>query len=126
MGQRREPESLMPDRETLLSLILDALPYPVVFVDTEHIIRYLNKPARDHYYAERGYPSLIGQSIFGCHAEPSSAQICELFQRVRTSGEETPLHPDARDDRSRITPVFDVQGELIGYFKTSGSLREDG
>ena len=35
--------------EQMLSYILDSLPYRVVFVDNNHIIRYLNKEARYHY-----------------------------------------------------------------------------
>ena len=30
--------------------IVDALPYPVVFVDAENIIRFMNKAARFHYH----------------------------------------------------------------------------
>jgi nitrogen-specific signal transduction histidine kinase len=41
------------DREKLLSYILDSYPYPVVFADCDHIIRYLNKNAQYLYYQAR-------------------------------------------------------------------------
>ena len=108
---------MIPDRETLLSLILDALPFPVIFVDMEDTIRYLNEPARVHYYEERGCPPLLGKSIFECHSETSSERIRELVQRLRATGEAMPLHPDGRGDGSLMSPVFDGEGQLIGYFK---------
>ena len=49
------------DENRIMSLILDAYPYPIVFVDCGHVIRYMNKRARYHYYEERGYRDLIGK-----------------------------------------------------------------
>ena len=114
------------DRETLLSLILDAVPHPVVFVDTEHIIRYLNEPARRHYHEERGYEPLIGKSIFACHSEQSNMQIRQLVERLHVTGEEIPLHADGRVERAFITPVLDGEGRLIGYFERFEALNGDG
>ena len=51
-------------QEKMLSCILNSYPYPIVFVDCGHIIRYMNKRAEQHYYQERGYKDLIGKSIF--------------------------------------------------------------
>lgn len=44
------------DEKTILKGILDSYPYPIVFVDNDYIIRYLNRYAKYHYYQERGYP----------------------------------------------------------------------
>jgi nitrogen-specific signal transduction histidine kinase len=52
------------DRGEMLEAILDAIPYPIVFVDTDHIIRYLNKSARYHYYQVRGHKELLGLYTF--------------------------------------------------------------
>ena len=54
-------------REEMMACILDSVPYRIVFVDTDHIIRYMNREAKHHYYAVRGYSDLIGKSIFECH-----------------------------------------------------------
>ena len=50
------------DEKTILKGILDSYPYPIVFVDNDYIIRYLNRYAKYHYYQERGYRDLIGKS----------------------------------------------------------------
>ena len=42
------------DETTILKGILDSYPYPIVFVDNDYIIRYLNRYAQYHYYQERG------------------------------------------------------------------------
>lgn len=52
------------DEKTILKGILDSYPYPIVFVDNDYIIRYLNRYAKYHYYQERGYRDLIGKSLF--------------------------------------------------------------
>ena len=49
-----------------MAYILDSVPYRIVFVDTDHIIRYMNREAKHHYYTVRGYGDLIGKSIFEC------------------------------------------------------------
>jgi len=48
----------------LLKLLLDNWNESVVFVDTNHIIRYMNTPAKKHY-AKWG--EVLGKSIFDCH-----------------------------------------------------------
>ena len=40
----------------MLEAILDSYPYRVVFVDCDHVIRYLNRAAKYHYYQVRGVP----------------------------------------------------------------------
>ena len=44
------------DEKTILKGILDSYPYPIVFVDNDYIIRYLNRYAQYQYYQERGVP----------------------------------------------------------------------
>ena len=36
----------------LLESILNAYPYPIVFVDNDYKIRFMNKNAQYHYYQE--------------------------------------------------------------------------
>jgi DUF438 domain-containing protein len=75
-------------REALLSAILDAHPYPIVFVDCEHIIRYMNRAARYHYHEERGYPPLLGKSLFECHTEKSAEMVRAVVEKLRCHGNE--------------------------------------
>ena len=46
-------------KEQITSYIVDAIPYPVVFVDCDHIIRYMNKAAKYHYYEAVSYTHLF-------------------------------------------------------------------
>ena len=103
--------------ETTLRLILDALPFPIVFVDMSHTIRFMNKRARFHYYEERGYRDLIGKSLFECHKEKSKERIIEIVETLKNHGRESFLAVNANNERIYITPVRDDSGELIGYFE---------
>jgi len=103
--------------ENTLRLIIDALPFPVVFVDVSHTIRFLNKKAKYHYYQERGYGDLIGKSIFDCHHEKSREKIAKPFEALKNHGREVFLGVNGENDRVYMTPVRDGRGELIGYFE---------
>ena len=50
----------------LLRAILDSYPYAIVYVDSDFIIRYMNRYARYHYCVERRYGDLIDKSLFDC------------------------------------------------------------
>src|SRR5271157_1343677 len=99
--------------ETTLCLILDALPFPIVFVDTSHTIRLMNKRAKFHYYEERGYRDLIGKSVFECHNETSKARILEIVERLKNHGREVFLAVTGKNERLYVIPVRDDAGELI-------------
>jgi hypothetical protein len=99
-------------------LIVDAIPYPIVFVDVkEHIIRYMNKTAKYHYHQERGFPDLIGRSIFDCHSEESRRRILEAVKKLNNHGQEIYLQVTVKNQRVYITPVRDANGNLVGYFE---------
>jgi DUF438 domain-containing protein len=98
-----------------LKCILDSIPYSIVFVDTEHIVRFLNRCAKYRYYQERGYSELIGKSIFDCHNEKSVGAIKEAFERFKNHGQEEFLKVSVRNERIYITPVRDDNGNLLGY-----------
>jgi DUF438 domain-containing protein len=103
--------------ETTLRMILDALPFPIVFVDTDHTIRFVNKRAKFHYYEERGLKDLIGKSIFECHNEKSKEKILKIVERFKNHGRELLLTVTDKNERLYATPVRDEAGELIGYFQ---------
>ena len=103
--------------ETALRLILDALPFPVVFVDADHVIRFLNKRAKFHYYQERGYRDLVGASIFSCHNDKSKERITAIVDKLRNHGREAFLAINEKNERVYVTPVLNDEGEFIGYFE---------
>lgn len=103
--------------EKIQSYILDSLPYPVVFVDCGHIIRYLNKAAKYQYYSVRGYKDLIGKSLFDCHNPNSKEKILAAFERIKNHGNEVFIAVSIKNQRIYMNPVRDDNGELIGYFE---------
>jgi DUF438 domain-containing protein len=103
--------------EDTLRLILDALPFPVVFVDAGHTIRFLNRRAKYHYYEERGYRDLIGASIFECHNEKSGQRIAGIVEKLKNHGREMFLAVNDKNERVYVTPVRNNEGEFIGYFE---------
>ncbi len=105
------------NREEMFEAILDSIPYRIVFVDTDHIIRYLNKEARHHYYDVRGYDELVGKSIFECHSEKSKEMLIAAVEKLRNHGNEIYLGVSVYNERKYINPVRNEKGELIGYFE---------
>ena len=97
----------------LLNLIFDSWNDSVVFVDTNHIIRYLNAPARVHY-AKWG--NVLGKSIFECHNANSCQMIRNCFERLQ-NGELEILFADNPKHRVYMRAVRDKQGKLIGYYE---------
>ncbi len=106
------------ENEKMMSYILDAYPYPIVFVDCEHIIRYMNKRAKYHYYDERGYRDLVGKSVFDCHNNPQSHEMIKAaVEKLKKHGNEIYLMVNVQNQRVIITPVRNEDGELVGYFE---------
>ena len=104
--------------EQITSYIVDSIPYPVVFVVCDHIIRYMNKAAKYHYYEERGYRDLIGKSLFDCHQEERSKEhIIAAVEKLKKHANEIFLMVGVKNQRIYINPVRNENGELIGYFE---------
>ena len=101
--------------------ILDSVKHPIVFVDNDHIIRYLNRAAKVRYYEKRGYSELLGKSIFDCHNPVSVHQILQVHKRLQDGQIEVRLR--LNKDQERVTTVFvgvrDGNGRLLGYFERS-------
>jgi len=99
--------------KALMSLILDGLKDPFVFVDTDHVIRYMNKAALAHY--EEG-EELIGRSIMDCHNPQSCVMILEIFEAMQ-NGEEERLITNNEKHRIYMRAVRDDGGRLLGYYE---------
>ena len=101
------------EQPELLALIFDSWKESVVFVDTNHIIQYLNAPAIKHY-AKWG--NIIGKNIFDCHNAKSRQIIRDCFARLQ-NGEEEILFADDEKHRVYVRGVRDNKGKLIGYYE---------
>jgi nitrogen-specific signal transduction histidine kinase len=100
-----------PTSPELLAALLDGLAEPVMFVDADHVIRYMNKAALTHY--KQG-AALLGTSLMDCHNEQSEAQIREIWARLQ-AGEEEVLYHEKPHVRLYMRGVRDAEGGLIGY-----------
>lgn len=106
------------DELTILKGILDSYPYPIVFVDNDFIIRFMNRYAKYHYYQERGYQELIGKSLFDCHDKESSKErIQGAYEKMKHDGKEVFIGVSARNQRIYMQGVRDENGKLIGFFE---------
>ena len=100
--------------------ILDSVKNPIVFVDNDHIVRYLNRSAKVRYYEKRGYLDLIGKSLLDCHNSTSANQITEAHERLRKGEDEVYLEPDKNQEKvTVIVGVRDVDDILLGYYARS-------
>jgi len=97
--------------------LLEAIPYPVVFADLDHTIRYMNRRAIFEYEEVRGYKDLLGSSLLDCHNEQSGQKIREALERFQNHGGEEFLLVTSRNQRVYMTPVRDDKGSLVGYFE---------
>ena len=104
-------------REEMLGYILDSVPYRVVFVDMDHVIRYMNREAQYHYHTVRGYDNLIGKSIFECHSEKSKEMLLAAVEKLKNHGNEIYLGVSVYNERKYINPVRDENGVMVGYFE---------
>ncbi len=98
---------------TLMAAILDSLKDPVLFADTEHVIRYMNRAAVAHY--DEG-ESLIGCSLLDCHNEQSQQQIIEILAAMQ-AGEEERLITDDEEHRIYMRAVRGADGQVLGYYE---------
>ena len=98
---------------TMLAAILDSLKAPILFADTEHVTRYMNKAAIAYY---TGGESLIGRSLFDCHNERSQQMMIEILAAMQ-QGEEERLITDDEEHRIYMRAVRDVDGRLLGYYE---------
>ena len=97
----------------LMASILDSLEDRLVFADTGHVIRYMNRAAIAHYEDGAG---LIGRSVLECHNAESRAVILEILQAMH-GGEEERLITDNEEHRIYMRAVRDAGGRLVGYYE---------
>lgn len=108
-------ESVHPDiTEELLTAILDAYPYEIVYVDRHHVVRYMNATAKKRY----GNRVQIGNSLFNCHNERSRKKILAFLRRADNGEDEMfETYNQKTGEREFFVPVRNKEGRVIGYFE---------
>lgn len=98
----------------VLKGILDAYVYEVIFVDRQHIVRYMNQTAKQRY----GNRVEIGNSLFNCHNEKAKVKIEEFLKRADNGENEMfEVLNGKTGEREFFVPVRDSVGNVIGYFE---------
>jgi len=113
----RMEERLPVEENKITKWLLEAIPYPVLFADLSHTIRYMNRRAKFEYEEVRGRRNLLGSSLLDCHNEQSCQKIREIVGRLEQHGGEEFLTVTSRNQRVYMTPVRDEDGALVGYFE---------
>lgn len=94
--------------------ILDAYAYEIVFVDRNHIVRYMNKTAKQRY----GDRVIIGNSLFNCHNEGTKGKIEQFLARADAGEDEMfEVYNKKTGEREFFVPVRNKEGHVIGYFE---------
>lgn len=106
---------------TKLAAILDSLRDPILFADTEHVTRYMNKAAIAFY--EEG-ESLIGRSLLDCHNERSQQMMIEILAEMQ-GGLEERLITDNEEHRIYMRAVREADGTVLGYYERYEPPRAD-
>lgn len=102
----------------MLEAILDSYPYPIVFINNDYKIEYMNQNAQYHYYQERGYKNLVGKSLFDCHDnEKTIEKIKKGYEGIKRNGKEVFVCVTSRNQRVYMQGVKNQQGEWIGFIE---------
>ena len=98
---------------SLMAAILDSLKDPILFADTEHVTRYMNRAAIAHYGEGE---SLIARSLLDCHNERSQQKMKEILAEMHEGLDER-LITDNEKYRIYMRVVRDTDGQVLGYYE---------
>ncbi len=107
----------MEQKISRLKGILNAVPFPIVFVDRDFVIQYLNKAAEERYYHVLKYADLPGTSLLKYHKPASGEKIKALVKQIAQEKQEVFLKVNQYGERVYVVPVFDEQEQFIGFFE---------
>ena len=102
----------------------DSIPMPIVFVDNDHIIRYLNAKAEVRYYQERGYSDLIGKPLLNCHNDESQRKIIKLYERLAQGEDEISWEDPRKLERFTLVAVRDDHHQIVGYYELTQQMED--
>ena len=106
--------------------LLDTINSPIVFVDNDHVICYLNKAAKIRYYEKRGYSELLGKSLFECHNAESEKKVKQIHSKLLDGENEVFLKVTDDNETITVVAVRDATGKLMGYYERFEKTAEPG
>lgn len=96
-----------------LDALLNSIKDPILFADTNHIVRYMNKAAIKHY--EEG-EQLLQSNLLKCHNGESQKMMIEILAEMQNELKEK-LITDNEKHRIFMRSMRNNNGELLGYFE---------
>ena len=108
-------EETIMEKIEMLEGILNSYPYPIVFIDNDYRIRFMNKNAQYHY-RKKG-KNLIGKSIFDCHNEKSIGKIKNTYEEIKKTEKDVFIFVNSRNQRVYMQGVKNQKGEWIGFIE---------
>ncbi len=93
--------------------LLDSLKNPLLFADTGHVVRYLNKAAAAFYPDGN---ELLGRSLLDCHNPESQRSMRKILAQME-QGLEEELITDNAKRRIYMRAVRSSTGALLGYYE---------
>jgi DUF438 domain-containing protein len=96
--------------------ILDSIDSPIMFVDNGHIIRFMNKAAKNQF-DKIGFLNLIGKSLFDCHNPASTEFIKRIHERLIAGESRIFLKVNKEDEKMTVVGVRNTDGQLLGYYE---------
>ena len=96
-----------------LDALLNSIKDPILFADTNHIVRYMNKAAIKHY--EEG-EQLLQSNLLKCHNGESQKMMIEILAEMQ-NGLDEKLITDNEKYRIFMRAVRDGNSTLLGYFE---------
>ena len=106
--------------------MLDTINSPIVFVNNDHVICYLNRTAKIRYYENRGYSDLVGKSLFECHNAESEKQVKKIYNKLLDGEDEVFLKVTDDNEKITVVAVRDDTNKLIGYYERFEQTAEPG
>lgn len=95
--------------------VLESIKDPLVLVDLDHTIVFLNKAGAENY-SKWGGAALVGKSLLDCHNEESCRVIKEIVAAMQ-AGEDERLISSSERRSIYMRAVRDAGGRLIGYYE---------
>ncbi|HUI98876.1 MAG TPA: PAS domain-containing protein [Usitatibacter sp.] len=125
----KDAEAALAERERQLSLITDAVSFPIVYVDRERVIRFVNRPAAQ--WAGFSPEREIGMKLYDVLPAPVSAAAGPYIERA-LAGETVTYEREAlwpgreqRRLRGHIIPDRDDAGAVRGILVVLIDIEED-
>src|SRR6202521_5029466 len=125
----KDAEAALADRERQLSLIIDAVGFPITYVDRDRVIRFANRPSCE--WSGRTPETMIGQPMAAVATPEVMAAAMPLITRA-LAGETITYERDAlwpgresRRIRGRMIPDRDAEGSVLGVLIVLIDVEED-